>query len=259
MAKAQGLCGQSQCGCASLPYDESRNDHRLDAGNVSRETFSLVESPSPDAHALHRACSGSNVESERSPRLQNGHDHQEPGPCAFLPVSDLIPDFILEHLEDRHCDEIFSWYTSGDYPLYFRHFPPFLNKVQFIQTLCTQGEIIVAENGSDLIGFCALKVRPLIKACFFSMILSQKFQKKGIALHVMEKVVASIFSEVGCECVVVEIAGKDFRTQKLIEKFGFEYEATHKNACFYLGKLDDEYRYVLRRDGQKGDGHGRCC
>jgi RimJ/RimL family protein N-acetyltransferase len=56
-----------------------------------------------------------------------------------------------------------------------------------------------------------------------------------------------IFDELGCEKIVVHLSASDLRTMKLTEHFGFEFEALHKEACYYDGELHDEKRFILTK------------
>jgi len=162
----------------------------------------------------------------------------------------------LELLEEKHADAIFSIISANR--VYLREWLPWVIKMQTIEDFrgfislyrqkYTENSDVAFVIVHDFIVVGRIGVYNIDAVNKIGSIgywLSEEFQGKGIVLRSVEKLVDYCFTELLLNRIEIKCGTKNYKSQAIAEKIGFQKEGIIREGEFLHNAFSDLFCYSL--------------
>lgn len=127
-----------------------------------------------------------------------------------------------------------------------------LQWINYVQWLCSNhtGRFWgIYDTNKDLIGTIGTTLYPDHDRAELHYWLGKLYWGKGYATEAAKRVIRHVFRELGYECLNVNHMTRNIRSQRVIEKCGFQYEGTFRHYVKRFGQYEDVKNYsLLKKD-----------
>ena len=160
------------------------------------------------------------------------------------------PRLKVRPYEPEDWETLHRWYTSGDYPEFFRDVVGVMNKEQVKQygAAADRMTFIIEYAGVRSIGLILVfNWRLMASIADIAILIDKKEQGKGYFLESLTITTDYLFNGMRLWKLVCNVLRTNARLRSMILKCGFKQEAVFKNEAFLNGEHVDVVRYFIER------------
>lgn len=155
--------------------------------------------------------------------------------------------------EGAYCTYLREWYTSGDYPYFFRNvFQMYtLDDLKLAPQILGGDVFVVANKEQETCGLVGVvDYRPIPRTCKFMALIDRDFQGQGYMLEALQLLHERMFGTFDIRAAYVDVGEFDDRTNALALEAGYS-EVGAIDYCVVDGVVQREIRYELQRKHYK--------
>ncbi len=168
----------------------------------------------------------------------------------------MTNNLIIKPYEEDDVPLLEKWVYSGEYKDFFRDMLAMSRSQLKIYSYMKDGQAFVIWNKGTFsddsitpVGFIVLyEMRAVPSNLKLAILIDKRFQEQGYCFDSMKIMCDYIFNQMHFKKVIIEVLESNSKLRSIVERGGFDIEATLKREANCDGKLVDVIRYALFHD-----------